>query len=205
MVVELKAELAKTLKHPWSHNIQQDPESLKENVKVAVKVLACSLYQDFPFDAAIALFLLADVLQVRGLKDQIITKLIRLYAHDELRCAHLLWNRKQENRPVWLPDPFATLNLAWERLPKDSHLNQLLVILFSEKVKNAVHMIGGEPINLEILIVAYGLVYELWDGQAGASHWDKPDNTCTYHEHDVPCSLESTVVAVSYSEMAGYI
>jgi hypothetical protein len=64
MVVELKAKLAKTLQNPGPHNIH-DAISLEKKVKLAVEVLAYSLYQDFPFDAAIALFLLANALHTR--------------------------------------------------------------------------------------------------------------------------------------------
>jgi len=61
---------------------------LEKKVKLAVEVLTYSLYQDFPFDAAIALFWWP-MPYIRGLKDQIITKLFRLYGQDTFSCAYL--------------------------------------------------------------------------------------------------------------------
>lgn len=64
-----------------------------------MQALAYSLYQDFPFNAAIALFMRADVLQIRGLKDQMIIRLIKIYAEDEFCFASQLWNRRLPDNP----------------------------------------------------------------------------------------------------------
>ncbi len=75
--------------------------------------------------------------------------------------------------------------------------------LSSEKVRDADIVIGAEPIKLEILVAAYGLVYGLWDDLGFATPWDDIDYICGHHEHEVPCSLMSMVGPATHSNDIG--
>ena len=63
--------------------------------------LAFAQFRDFPFKKAIALYLLAEVLQVRGLKDQIITKSIEIYNRKHLcKATSRFWELTLDFRPI---------------------------------------------------------------------------------------------------------
>ncbi len=71
--------------------------------------------------------------------------------------------------------------------------------LSNEKVRDADIMIGAEPIKLEILVAAYRLLYGLWDDLGFALPWNDVDYIYGYHEHEVLCSLMSTVGPATHS------
>lgn len=56
-----------------------DLEKMKKDIMLAKRARSYTGYQDFPLDAAITLFILADALQISGLKDQIVTRIILIY------------------------------------------------------------------------------------------------------------------------------
>ena len=63
--------------------------------------LAFAHFRDFPFKKAIALYLLAEVLQVRGLKDQIITKSIEIYYRRRLcKPTNRFWKLTLDSRLI---------------------------------------------------------------------------------------------------------
>ena len=161
--------------------LNRDHQDLGE-IKLA---LAFARFRDFPFDKAILLYLLADVLQVRGLKDQITTKMIEVYHGKELfKATHKSWGAKSPPRPNWLPDPIPSINLAWRMLPEHSHLRRLLLSLFVSHVHNLKLLFSGEALDYDFLVEAYtsrdkGFNY-LW-------RLDEDRVDCEFHERDVPC------------------
>ena len=109
------------------------------------KSLAFNLanYRDLHFHSLIQLFILADALQVRGLKDPIITALIEVYGYilpgtvDGHNGTTLLFWSDEFDRPDWIPPAAQSINLAWENLPRQSPLRRVLVLLFVDNVYSA--------------------------------------------------------------------
>ena len=91
--------------------------------------LDCGYFQDAPLAGLVSLYILADQLQVRGLKDTIINAIIEVY-FDSLN-GYLFWGHQEDHdRSRWLLGPAAGIKLAWEHLPDPSPLRSLILKLF---------------------------------------------------------------------------
>ncbi|KAI9879186.1 MAG: hypothetical protein M1830_009261, partial [Pleopsidium flavum] len=78
-------------------------------------------FEDAPFHQLIPLYILADALQICGLKDYIISLLIKVYGIKP-SCATRFWAIARRPDPV--PDPSLAINHAYERLPQSSLLKR---------------------------------------------------------------------------------
>ena len=102
---------------------EQDPGIFKHFVHwlysgrlVCHDISNLALFRDAPFASLVSLYILADQLQTRGLKDPIVNMMIGVYADSANR--HLFWARLEDpDRPNRLRGPAAGIKLAWELLP----------------------------------------------------------------------------------------
>ncbi|KAI9871210.1 MAG: hypothetical protein M1830_003196, partial [Pleopsidium flavum] len=85
---------------------------------------ALAAFEDAPFHQVISLYILADALQICGLKDYIVSLLIKVYGIKP-SCATRFWATARRPDPV--PDPSLAINHAYERLPQSSLLKRVLV------------------------------------------------------------------------------
>ncbi|KAL2051278.1 hypothetical protein ABVK25_008527 [Lepraria finkii] len=99
---------------------------------------------DLPFHLLIELYILADALQVRGLKDRIITTLIGVYGYivpkylkKPLKSASLPFWESGFRRPDWMPPAARAINLAFENLPRGAALCAVLIVLFVDNISTA--------------------------------------------------------------------
>ena len=169
------------------------PDALYQNLQAAELALGYIAYRDYPFDEAIALYILADVLQVKGLKDRVVTRLVGLYGGSVLREAcRQFWGRGITKRPTWLPDPVKCVNLAWGNLPHDSGMCRLLLAMFSEKILNPTMQLSAEVINYDFLLAAYTNLSNLWNNGFHRTQWNEGDPICEFHIHDEPCIVPGT-------------
>ena len=134
-----------------------DPENPKSRAFVMANC------RDAPFSHLVALYVLADALLIRNLKDPIVTLLIEVYCWRDITApVKELGGRGQSvpddadegdenldddgqplefttlfwslNRPTELEDPSKGINLAWETLPHSSPLCKVLVECFCDNV-----------------------------------------------------------------------
>ena len=155
-------------------------------------------YRDVPFHAIIALYVLADVLQIKGLKDQVITILISIYGYTDLKNREgrslLFWEwdtNRMPNVPNWLRGPSKGINMAWNMLPKGCHLRRLLIILFCDNALNFKMRTGEEFFNPDFQEEAFSVMAGRWYQERGTTRWSD-GLICKFHEHDVECLLPSS-------------
>ncbi len=170
------------------HNKKSSPDS---------EALDHANYQDLPFLALISLYILADSLLVRGLRDQIIPLLIEVYGYSYFASRPKgvilrFWRRPDSlEGPAGLPSPAIGINLAWERTSKDSQLRQVLLKLFCDNVDSRIS--SEEPYNAEFLLEAVSVVLYRWIENAGTTNWATEGAICNHRIHDVRCPLQSDV------------
>ncbi|KAL9014202.1 MAG: hypothetical protein Q9180_008963 [Flavoplaca navasiana] len=144
-------------------------------------------YRDAPFDALIGLYLLAEYLQVHGLRDQIINVLVDVYAYSQERFEGVLtsfWRWRNCSRPHWAPDPVPAINAAWKSA-KALNLCRLLVQLFCENViSDAETLQENERLDADFLSAAYTMAQERWLHSTPMMDWATPSAICSFHEHD---------------------
>lgn len=154
-------------------------------------------YQDLPFVALISLYILADSLLVRGLRDQIITLLIEVYGYSTFKSQPKgvtlrFWMSPDVSwSPAVLPSPAVGINLAWDKTTKNSLLRRVLLKLFCDNVKS--NTSSEEPYNAEFLLDAVKMVVQRWTKNTGTSNWAKKGAICNYHIHDVECPFQDDV------------
>ncbi|KAL8727948.1 MAG: hypothetical protein Q9166_005713 [cf. Caloplaca sp. 2 TL-2023] len=145
-------------------------------------------YRDAPFDALVGLYLLAEYLQIPGLRDEVINVLVDVYAHCDDKLEGVLtsfWCWRNYSRPHWAPDPIPSINAAWKSSSKDSKLCQLLVTLFCDHVVlSAEEMQENERLNTEFLSAAFTTAQERWIRGLTRTKWQTADALCLYHDHD---------------------
>lgn len=152
-------------------------------------------YRDVPFHGVIAQYVLADVLQVHGLKDQVITLLIDIYGYTDLENrvgkTLLFWSvcpRAIAHKPAWLIGPSKGINTAWEMLPEGCHLRRLLLVLFCDNSIRFLTRIGEEPFNRTFEEEVFYVMTGRWYDERGTTRW-RNGEICKYHDHDAECSL----------------
>lgn len=158
-------------------------------------------YQDLPFAALISLYILADSLLIRGLKDGIVTLLIEVYGFDRLPAfphgITLDFWAAPSVRKTSLPSPAVGINLAWKKTPKTSHLRHVLLALFCDNVDGANGL--EQPYDAEFLSEAVGMLADRWielarkNDSARTSDWGAKGVICGFHIHDAGCPLKDKV------------
>ncbi|KAL8952101.1 MAG: hypothetical protein Q9222_001969 [Ikaeria aurantiellina] len=150
------------------------------------------LYRDAPFDALIGLYVLAEYLQIRGLKDQIINRLVDVYSFPGLPkrypnrfkkdWANQSWAWKTSTRPAWVVNPFPSINAAFSDLPHGSTLCRLLIRLFCDNVVDVVEEVeDGTEIDTDFLRGAFTLAQ---DRTSRSGLWLDDGPLCDFHDHD---------------------
>ena len=151
-------------------------------------------YRDVPFHTAITLYILADFLQVRGLKDHVITTLVDVYGYtSDVRAGTclLFWSLVTEGvtqKPEWCVGPAKGINLAWRMLPRGCNLRRLLIVLFCDNALNFKFRGGEESFDHVFQEEAFAVMAGRWYDDRGTSRWSDGD-VCKFHDHDVDCPL----------------
>ncbi|KAL8848747.1 MAG: hypothetical protein Q9221_006218 [Calogaya cf. arnoldii] len=129
------------------------------------QLYALITYRDAPFDVMIGLYLLAEYLQVPGLRDEIINVLVDVYAYSREKydgVSTSFWRWRNYSRPHWAPDPVPAINAAWKS-SKDSKLCRLLVTLFCDNVVlYAEDIQENERLDAAFLSAAFTMSQERW-------------------------------------------
>ncbi|KAL8758424.1 MAG: hypothetical protein Q9199_001499 [Rusavskia elegans] len=148
-------------------------------------------YRDTPFDSLIDLYLLAEYLQIPRLKDDIVNTLVDVYGYcsnDREGCITTFWSWGDEDRPGWAPSPIPLINNAWNHLPRDSHLCQLLITLFLDNGMTTDTQ-NYEGLDPSFLCTAFFDLQERWQSNESTTKWRKPGVLCEHHHHDGnPCN-----------------
>ncbi|KAL8863525.1 MAG: hypothetical protein Q9178_000206 [Gyalolechia marmorata] len=155
------------------------------------QLYTCAQYKDAPFDALIKLYLLADYVQVPGIKDQIINSLIDVYANSDTLQPDEIWLWCNNDRPTWTPNPVSAINLAWRSLPSESNLCKLLTALFCDNVMHhAKGLQEGEKLDSDFLTTVFKEAQLRRFISRGDTYLNVPKNVCLFHDHDgTPCKL----------------
>lgn len=146
-------------------------------------------YRDLPFASLISMYILADKLQIPRLKDASITALIEVYGMSSTV------SRAPEGKALWTADGmglFTSMNMAWNTLPSESKLCQVLLHLFCDNTAGI--ELSGDDGNIGFnptFAVAMGNLFaKRWLQKLPANDWTKPGAICYYHEHEgASCDL----------------
>lgn len=153
-------------------------------------------YRDAPFGSLIALYILADVLQVQKLPDLIVSTLIHIYGHENESSASNTGYRSYW-RPCRLQElsgPTMGINMAFQALPQSSRLRPLLVHLFCDSASNiSYHCSQGQQLHPDFVVAVGEEFSNRWLNSKGSSDWYKASELCRYHEHaGDSCTLTET-------------
>lgn len=158
-------------------------------------------WRETPFDALVSLYLLADYLQISGLRDQIINRLIDVYGFDGAYfcpdgVTENLWRWGNIDRPTRAPSPVTSINQAWRTMSKDSHICRLLVTIFCDNAaKNFEGLQENEKLDNGFLSAAFAMAQARWlEGSLEETCDPKPGFSCNFHDHDgYPCEFHEKV------------
>lgn len=145
-------------------------------------------YRDLPFASLIALYILADALQVPRLKDAVITALVEVYGISSRvkMGSKMYWG---VNRPGGMEGPREGFNIAWETLPEKSKLCQVLLRLFCDNTAG-IDFDGKTCFHPRFVVAMGNLFAERWLNDLPATDWTKTGAICSYHEHEgASCDL----------------
>lgn len=157
-----------------------------DHKSAANRALSSAYFQDAPFTELISLYILADQLQVRGLKDTIVNLIIDVYSYDDMSC--LFWSQNVVREPsTWIPEPAIGINLAWQSLPDSSPLRSLLLQLFCDNADRQNNIRG--LYTTDFLAEAFTLAAARTEDDLGLIKWEKKGEKCKHHVHDVECPL----------------
>ena len=178
------------------------------------KALRMANYRDAPFSHLVGLYILADTLLVYDLKDPIVTLIIDVYCwskgpeatEDEDGAQEtqqeseeadetdsnigisetyptLFWSRE---RPPGLEHPCKGINMAWEALPRNSPLCQLIVECFCDNIILVEEHTNGREYHPGFLVAIahnYALRLGKVDENTQSPDWDQKGQICKFHEH----------------------
>jgi hypothetical protein len=119
-VAKAKGSLYKSTELPTDLEAKNDSDN----------ALVSAIFEDAP-PARLSLYILADSLQIRGLKDHIVSLLVRIYGMKAKRSSQF-W--AIDRRLDTIPDPTLAINDAYERLPQTSPLRGLIVELYLDHI-----------------------------------------------------------------------
>lgn len=144
-------------------------------------------YRDLPFNGLISLYVLADFLDVCGLKDVIIKALVKVYLNPyddiSLRCSIMpLWDHDVE-RTQWCPDPANGINLAWETFGKDDPLCKALLQIFSSSCNTVIPFPQGDILNASFVTAAYEWFFKHHRNYECIFAYGTSGMLCRYEEH----------------------
>ncbi len=128
--------------------------------------------------------MLAEALQIKGLKDQVITKLFTVYHEGETPIWDF-WQDNESRRPTWIPNPATSINLAWGKLSDRSPLRCFLLDCYTEHVWKPKAMDCGEALDHDFLIEAYTKLADKKRYALGAARTVR-----RFLEHDVACQMD---------------
>ena len=180
-IKELKTRIPEALKHgKWDElaNAKEHPCLIDFHL---------ANYRDLPFNGLISLYVLADFLDVCGLKDVILTALVKVYfnPYDDipLRCSITpLWDHDVE-RTQWCPDPAKGINIAWETLGKDDPLCKVLLQLFSSSCNTVMPFPQGDILNASFVTAAYEWLFKYHRAYECIHAYRSSGTSCRHHEH----------------------
>lgn len=149
-------------------------------------------YRDLPLDSLIAVYILADKLQVPRLKDAAITALVEVYG-----SINSTNSDKVHRKEFWIThgpskqDAEFGLRLACKTLPMESNLCQVLLHLYCDNTNGVSCPCEEEYIHLLAFGAAMsGLFANRWRKNLQATEWTQPGAICSYHEHEgASCDL----------------
>ncbi|KAF6241679.1 hypothetical protein HO173_000390 [Letharia columbiana] len=146
-------------------------------------------YRDLPFASLIALYILADALQVPRLKDAGITALVEVYGFSSTDKGHckMYW---AADGPDDVGGPMEGINMAWETLPKESNFCQLLLQLFCDNTDGIYDAGDGISYHAGFVLSMANLFAYRWVNDLPPTDWTKTGAICSFHEHEgASCDL----------------
>ncbi|KAK4697336.1 hypothetical protein P7C71_g718, partial [Lecanoromycetidae sp. Uapishka_2] len=159
-------------------------------------------YYDVPFSSLIGLYILADVLQVQGLKDPIINTLVENYDYPLSSTTDITSTYSSTNADnleegisffwslealkIGLESPCTGINMAWETLGQDSRLCKALVAIFCNNVTYVTdERFNDGKLNADFLLnIAETYARRMWIEEEDGTCWDKEGVLCSFHEHE---------------------
>jgi len=139
-VAKAKGSLYKSTELPTDLEAKNDSDN----------ALVSAIFEDAPFHQLVSLYILADSLQIRGLKDHIVSLLVRIYGMKAKRSSQF-W--AIDRRLDTIPDPTLAINDAYERLPQTSPLRGLIVELYLDHMDSEVLTYNRDPSTTNLFTI----------------------------------------------------
>lgn len=142
-------------------------------------------YCDLPLLLLVKLYVLADVLQVPGLQDMVITCIHYIY---HPACGESAFWRQGDDRPAGLENPVESINLVWAMTPERSLIRMLLVRMVSGLVRDVYETPFDETLDPEFVREVSQTILGRFKEGKERGDWEGLDMAiCDFHTHDAGC------------------
>lgn len=161
------------------------PEKI-DAIYEASDALNLAIFEEAPIPALVSLYVLADALQVRGLRDHIVITIIKVYAIDNDR-ANFFWYRPRAIDS--LSEPIMIMNNAYKQLPSSSTLRRFIIELYLRFVGENAFAPKRGLLDSDFIFDYLIAVQDLWYLDDYTRDFQDAEIICDHHVHDVKCLL----------------
>ena len=158
------------LRNPMSQKDREDYIWVRDKIGKAI-------LREYPIQHLVNLFVLADKLQVRGLKDPILDQVISTYAIKGLGH-HAFW----ENPDRDIAPMIDAMNIGYKELPKTSKFPQLLIHMYCLNATDEQVLRDSAFLDHAVLVQAFNLTQSVYHEERTPSK--EMRDYCQYHTHD---------------------
>ena len=141
-------------------------------------------YHDLPLLLLVKLYILADVLQVPGLQDHVITAMDYIYYPKDTGA---YWQQDIDLRPAGLEKPVESINLAWSMSPDRSNLRRLMLAMVCDSTKDISEPPFDDTLDPGFIKQAFKKLAKLYNDSCSMVSTRGKWSICQYHEHDAGC------------------
>ena len=163
----------------------------RDNSKIA---LHWAQFEDAPIHELVSLYLLADILRIRGLRDHIVSLFVKTYGICLTRVS-LFWDHSRSVDNV--PDATVAMSHAYQRLPQTSPLRRFIVDFYLSMIGPEAVAASRATAHQDFVHACFVTLYDLWEEEIPRKDFKELGTICEYHEHDVECLLTTRAIGNS--------
>lgn len=170
----VKRKVNRKTEHQTERDVIEDPSDAQY----------LALFEDAPIPELVSLHILADALQIRGLRDHIVNVIVKVYSTEVCRAA-AFWRRPGASDD-W-PQPILIMNDAYERLPPTSSLRRFIIRLCLTHMVPQDFTFHRGHLGFDFIFDWLAALQTLQKYRLAELDFRKSSSVCNYHEHDVEC------------------
>ena len=154
----------------------------KEDYVWVREMIGKAILREYPIQHLVSLFVLADKLQVQGLKDPILDQIVSTYAIRGL-AQRTFWKDPERNMTPMIN----AINTGYRELPEESNFPHLLIHMYCLNSTDEQVLRDSALLDHGVLVQAFNLTQSVYREERTPS--DDMKDYCQYHNHDTgPCA-----------------